>query len=113
MPMLICTFVVTNHRRQFFSRSPIYHERLESKMRNLIFVKYDITQTELIFAQFHQKHLQCALDTPRDILLVTVFFIIQPEASSTIRAPQRALVSVIIALLNDSVRSLNKNGCAQ
>ena len=29
-------------------------------MRNLIFVKYDITQTELIFAQFRQKHLQCA-----------------------------------------------------
>ena len=23
-----------------------YHDRLESKMRNLIFVKYDITQTE-------------------------------------------------------------------
>ena len=44
----------------FLSRSPIYHERLESKMRNLIFVKYDITQTELIFTQFRQKHLQCA-----------------------------------------------------
>ena len=31
-----------------------------------------------------------------------------PEASSTIRAPQRALVSVIITLLNDSERWLNK-----
>ena len=27
----------------------LYHERLESKMRNLIFVKYDITETELLF----------------------------------------------------------------
>ena len=31
-----------------------------------------------------------------------------PEASSTMRALQRALVSVIITLLNDSERSLNK-----
>ena len=41
----------------FLSRSPIaicyfYHERLESKMRNFIFVKYDLTQTELLFAQY-------------------------------------------------------------
>ena len=34
--------------------------------------------------------------------------VLMPEASSTIRALQRALVSVIIALLNDSERSLNK-----
>ena len=33
---------------------------LERKMRNLIFVKYEITRTELIFLQFRQKHLQCA-----------------------------------------------------
>ena len=32
----------------------------------------------------------------------------QPEASSTVRALGRALVSVIITLLNDSERSLNK-----
>ena len=32
-----------------------YHERLESKMRNLIFVKYDITRIEALFAQ----SLQC------------------------------------------------------
>ena len=35
------------------------------------------------------------------------------EASSTVRALDRALVSVIITLLNDSERSLNKNGGAQ
>ena len=28
------------------SHMSFYHERLESKMRNSIFVKYDITQTE-------------------------------------------------------------------
>ena len=33
---------------------------------------------------------------------------LSPEASSTIRALQRALVSVINTLLNDSERSLNK-----
>ena len=33
------------------SNMSFYHERLESKMRNLIFVKYDITQTELLFDQ--------------------------------------------------------------
>ena len=41
----------------FLSRSPIaichftMNASKESKMRNLIFVKYDITQTELLFAQ--------------------------------------------------------------
>ena len=34
---------------------PFYHERLESKMRNLIFVKYDITQTELQCVCRHTK----------------------------------------------------------
>ena len=43
---LICAFDVTNHRRLFFSvavQLSFYHERSESKMRNLIFVKYAIT----------------------------------------------------------------------
>ena len=51
-----------------------YHERLESKMQNLIFVKFDLTRTEVFFAQSLFKYV----DTPRAILLVTVFFIIQP-----------------------------------
>ena len=51
----------------------------ESKMRNLIFVKYDITQTELLFAQTLQSVISVYVDTPRVILLVTVFFIIQPD----------------------------------
>ena len=41
-----------------------------------------------------------------DIVLIIYFS--NSEASSTIRMLQRALVSVIIALLNDSERSLNK-----
>ena len=56
-----------------------YHERLESKMQNLIFVKYDITQTKLLFAQSLQSICSVYVDTPRIILLVTVFFIIQPD----------------------------------
>ena len=61
MRRLICAICCYKSLKTvFLSRSPIYHERLESKMQNLIFVKYDITQTELIFAQFRQKHLQFA-----------------------------------------------------
>ena len=56
-----------------------YHERLESKMRNLIFVKYDITRSELLFAQSLQSICSVYVDTPRVILLVTIFFIIQPD----------------------------------
>ena len=56
-----------------------YHERLESKMQNLIFVKYDITQTELLFAQSLQSICSVYEDTPRVILLVVVFFVIQPD----------------------------------
>ena len=54
---------------------------LESKMQNLIFVKYDKTQTELLFAQSLQSICSVYVDTPRVIciLLVTVFFIIQPD----------------------------------
>ena len=52
---------------------PFYHERLESKMRNLIFVKYDIAQTELLFAQFLQSICSVYVDTPRVNLLVTVW----------------------------------------
>ena len=55
-----------------------YHERLESKMRNLIYVKYDITQTELLVAQSLQSTCSVYVDTPRVGLPVTVFFIIQP-----------------------------------
>ena len=77
MHRLICAFVVTIHRREFFlSRSPIamsfYYEHLESKMQNLIFVKYDITLTELLFAQSLQSIFSVYVDTPRVILLVTV-----------------------------------------
>ena len=36
----------------------------ESKMRNLIFVKYDITQTELLFAQTLQSVISVYVDTP-------------------------------------------------
>ena len=61
-----------------------YHERLESKLRNLIFVKYDITRTELLFAQSLQSICSVYVDTPRVILLVTVFFIIQPDTMYTI-----------------------------
>ena len=39
-------------------------------------------------------------------------YAITPEASSTVRALDRALVSVIITLLNDSERSLNKKMAA-
>ena len=82
MRRLICAFLVTNHRRQFFSvvvqliSVPFYHERLKSKMRDLIFVKYDITQAEMLFAQSLQSICSVYVDTPRVILLVTVFFII-------------------------------------
>ena len=49
MRRLICAFIVTNHQRHFFSVAvQSLHKRLESKMRNLIFMKNDITQTELL-----------------------------------------------------------------
>ena len=55
-----------------------YHKRLESKMRNLIFMKNDITQTELLLlAQSPQKICFVYVDIPRVILLVTVFFRIE------------------------------------
>ena len=54
-------------------------------MRNLIFVKYDITQTELLFAQSLRSICSMYVDTPRVILLVTDFFIKQPETCSTMR----------------------------
>ena len=41
-----------------------YHERLESKMGNLTFVKCDKTQTELLFAQSLQS-ICSVYDTPR------------------------------------------------
>ena len=43
---------------------PFHNERLESKMRNLIFVKHDITQTELLFAQSLQSICSVYVDTP-------------------------------------------------
>ena len=49
------------------------HERLKSKMRNLIFVKNDTTQTELLIAQSLQSICSAYVDTLRVILLVTFF----------------------------------------
>ena len=66
MRRLICAFVVTNHRRQFFSVAVnLLYERLESKIRHLIFVKYDITQTELLFAQSLQSICSVYVDTQK------------------------------------------------
>ena len=79
MRRLTCAFVVTNHRRQSNCFMSFYRERLESKMLNLIFVKYDITWTELLFAQSLQSICSVYADKPRVILLVAVFFIIQPD----------------------------------
>ena len=52
--------------RTFFSS-----KSLESKMRNLIFVKYNITQTELLFAQPLQSICSVFVDTSKVSLLVT------------------------------------------
>ena len=41
----------------------------------MIFVKYDTTQIKLLFAQSLQIICSVCVDTPRVILLVTVFFI--------------------------------------
>ena len=41
----------------------------------MIFVKYDKTQIELLFAQSLQIICSVYVDTPRVVLLVTVFFI--------------------------------------
>ena len=79
---MMCAFVVTNYKKQFFSvavHMSFNHERLESKMRNLIIVKYDITRTELLSAQSLKSNCSVYVDTPRVILLATVFFIIQPD----------------------------------
>ena len=77
MRRLICAFVVTiTEDRISQSQSTcymsFYHESLESKVRNLIFVKYDITQTELLFAQSLHNICSVSVDTPRVILLVTI-----------------------------------------
>ena len=83
MCRLICAIVVTNSEDSFSQSqsncSSFYHERLESKMRNFIFVKYNITQTELLLVQSLQSICSLFVDTPRVILLVTVFFIIQSD----------------------------------
>ena len=50
-----------------------YHERVESKM------KYGITKTELLLAQYLKSICSVYVDRPRIILLVTLFFIIQPN----------------------------------
>ena len=70
MRRLICVFVVTNYRRQFSQSQSncyisFYHERLKFKMRNLIFLKYEITQTELLFAQSLQSICSVYVDTAR------------------------------------------------
>ena len=74
MRRLVCAFIVTNHRRQVFcSRGPIaINERLENT-GNMI------TQAQLLFAQSLQSICNVYVEIPRVILLVTVFFIIQPE----------------------------------
>ena len=64
MRRLVCTFIVTNHRRQVFSVAvqllyvSFYHERLENKMRNLIIVKYD-NLDRIVICAVSSKHLQC------------------------------------------------------
>ena len=60
----------------FLSRSPIALRHFTTKMRNLIFVKYDITQTDLLFAQSLQSICGVYVDTPRVILL---YMIIDPH----------------------------------
>ena len=49
------------------------------KMPNLIFVQYDLTETELLFAQSLQSICSVYVDTSRVIQLVTGFFNIQPD----------------------------------
>ena len=57
----------------FCSRGPIaMHGRLEN-MGNMT------TQTQFLFAQSLQSICSVYADTPRVILLVTVFYIIQPD----------------------------------
>ena len=46
---------------------------------SLIFVKYNITQRELLFAQSLQSICSVYVDTSKVILLVTVFFILHPD----------------------------------
>ena len=53
------------------SRTFFRSKSKESKMRNLIFVKYNITQTELLFAQPLQSICSVFVDTSKVILLVT------------------------------------------
>ena len=54
----------------------LYHKRLENKMQNLILVKYDWSDK---CAQSFQIICSVYVDLPRVILLVTVFFLIQPN----------------------------------
>ena len=62
-----------------YSRSPIAICHFTMEMPKLIFVKHDTTQTELLFVQSLQSICSLYVDTPRVVLLVTVFFIIQPD----------------------------------
>ena len=48
---------------QSYCYTSFYHKPLESRMRNLIFVKYDITQTELLFAQSLKSICSVYVDT--------------------------------------------------
>ena len=60
-------------KTDFCGRGPIaIHERLENT-GNMI------TQTQLLFAQPLQSIYSVYVDTPRVILVVAVFFIIQPD----------------------------------
>ena len=80
---------VYKHLVLFLLRHFNWMERFSTmKIGRFFFVRvyYDITQTELLFAQSLQSICSVYVDTPRVILLVTDFFIKQPETCSTMRA---------------------------
>ena len=77
MPLLLQITEDSFSQSQSNCYMSFYIEPLESKMRNLIFVKYDITQTDLLFSQSLQSICSVNVDKPTVILLVTVFSIIK------------------------------------
>ena len=85
MRRLICAFVVTNHRRQFFSVAVnLLYERLKSKIRNLIFVEYDIrsyNSNRIVICAVSSKHLQCVC---RHTMSYPDFFIVTALSYSMI-----------------------------
>ena len=79
MPLLLQITKDSFSQTQSNCYMSFYYERLESNMLNLIFVKYNITQTELLLAKSFQNICSVYVDTPRVTLLVTIFFIIQRD----------------------------------